>query len=84
MEPRNPVYDPTFLSKVQHDWFRHPFDRGSAGYAIDLSASRAAYAFLTANTPSPFNSVANPACRKRFATSPATSRPLVSLFGVPV
>jgi hypothetical protein len=35
-------------------------------------------------TPSPFISVANPALRNRFATSSGTSRPLVSLFGVPV
>ena len=35
-------------------------------------------------TPSPFKSVAKPALRSRFATSFGTSRPLVSLFGVPV
>ena len=39
---------------------------------------------LTASTPSPFNLATNPACRNRFATSLGTSRPLVSLFGVPV
>lgn len=42
------------------------------------------YYFLTANTPSPFNSTENPAIRKRLATSFGTSRPLVSLLGVPV
>jgi ATPase subunit of ABC transporter with duplicated ATPase domains len=45
--------------------------------------SRDAY-FLTANTPSPFSFAANPACCSRLATSLGTSRPLVSLFGVPV
>ena len=40
--------------------------------------------FFVASTPSPCNSAANPACRRRLATSPGTSRPLVSLFGVPV
>ena len=40
--------------------------------------------FFTANTPSPTNSVTNPAWRRRFATSFGTSRPLVSLLGVPV
>lgn len=40
--------------------------------------------FFTANTASPLNAVTNPARCKRLATSPGTSRPLVSLFGVPV
>jgi hypothetical protein len=39
---------------------------------------------LVARIPSPINSVAKPASRNRRATSRGTSRPLVSLFGVPV
>ena len=40
--------------------------------------------FFSASTPSPLNSVANPARRKRCATSAGRSRPLLSLFGDPV
>lgn len=39
---------------------------------------------FTASTPSPMISVVNPDFCKRLATSRGTSRPLVSLFGVPV
>ena len=42
------------------------------------------FLLFTASTPSPLSSVVNPVGRNRFATSLGTSRPLVSLFGVPV
>lgn len=45
---------------------------------------RYALALLTASTPSPINCVAKPARRNRVATSLGTSRPLVSLLGLPV
>jgi hypothetical protein len=39
---------------------------------------------FVASTPSPFSCVVKPDLRRRFATSLGTSRPVVSLFGVPV
>jgi hypothetical protein len=39
---------------------------------------------FTASTPSPLGSVVNPARWRRLLTSAGTSRPLVSLLGVPV
>ena len=48
------------------------------------SAIRLRYRLRTARTPSPLNSVANPARCSRVATSLRTSRPLVSLLGAPV
>ena len=39
---------------------------------------------FAASTPSPLERAANPAVRRRFATSPAMSRPLLALFGAPV
>ena len=40
--------------------------------------------FFEASTPSPIFVTENPAFRNRFATSFATSRPLLNLLGVPV
>ena len=55
-----------------------------ADTATRISAHPAPPYFLTPTTPSPLNVVVNPARCKRLATSAGTSRPLVSLFGVPV
>ena len=64
------------LRNITADW--------GPGSSTGRTGGRRALYFFTANTPSPLNAVANPARRKRLATSPGTSRPLVSLFGVPV
>ncbi len=75
-----------------HTYSQRPYSRVYESH-LDFSplATRAlsalvtyAYHRFTANIPSPFTAAINPACRRRFITSLGTSRPLVSLFGVPV
>ena len=54
------------------------------GGATARRCSTLPLSYFLASTPSPRNSVVKPAARRRRATSFGTSRPLVSLLGVPV
>jgi hypothetical protein len=59
-------------------------DEGGAADQPQTVLSGSRRYFFLASTPSPCSCAANPLRCKRSQTSRATSRPLVSLFGVPV
>ena len=74
-----PVYKNSIKNNMLQLYVGTHTARALACLATTLHAHR-----FTASSPSPLGATVNPARCSRFATSTGTSRPEVSLFGVPV